>query len=94
MNDQSIKTRLTEAFSPIELVVMDDSHKHAHHKGTPHTQNTHFDVTIVSDAFTGMPLVARHRRIHHALADAFSGTLHALKISAYSPSEWSKKTAE
>ena len=94
MNQHDIQTILTQQFSPIELRVVDDSHKHTHHQGTPHTQNTHFDVTIVSTTFTGMPLVARHRRIHHALADAFSGTLHALKISAYSPSEWAKKTAE
>ena len=88
MNQHDIKQNLTQLFSPSFIDVVDDSHKHAGHRGTHHTSNTHFTVTIVSDFFNDMPLIKRHRHVNDALKDAFSHQLHALKIIAKTPSEW------
>ena len=92
MTQQDIINRLTDVFSPTHITVHDDSARHAHHQGTPHTQHTHFNVTIVSEQFDGQSRIQRHRAIHAALSDAFKGTLHALAIVAKTPTEWQALT--
>ena len=88
MNQHEITKILTQTFQPTHLEIEDDSSKHRHHQGTHHTENTHFNVVIVSDTFVGMSLIKRHRAINTALKPAFEGTLHALKITAKTPAEW------
>jgi BolA protein len=89
MNEQrvaTIRARLTEAFAPSRLDVEDDSARHAGHAGA-RSGGGHFNVTIVSTAFTGAGLLQRHRMIYDALGDAMSRDIHALSIKAYSPDE-------
>ena len=43
---------------------------------------SHFVLTIVSNAFAGKPLVARHRMIYELLGDLMKTRIHALKIDA------------
>jgi stress-induced morphogen len=41
----------------------------------------HFQVTIVSSAFDGLPLIDQHRRVNDALAEPLrDGTIHELRI--------------
>ena len=42
---------------------------------------------IVSDAFAGKPLVARHRLVYGALAEELQAGLHALQLSTKTPAE-------
>ena len=88
MNRQTIQHLLTTTFSPTHLMVIDESDQHQGHRGTPNTENTHFHVIVVSDAFDGQSLVMRHRQVNKALKDGFQGPLHALKITAKTPTEW------
>ena len=46
-----IAQKLTVAFSPAELSVVDDSAKHAGHSGSRPEGETHFSVRVVSNAF-------------------------------------------
>jgi stress-induced morphogen len=42
----------------------------------------HFQVTVVSQAFEGLSLVAQHRLVYEALAEPLAdGTIHELRIS-------------
>ncbi len=88
MNKNDIYTALHKEFDPIHLNVIDESHKHRSHQGTPHTENTHFHITIVSEKFEDASLIQRHRLINNALKTAFANQLHALKITAKTPKEW------
>ena len=88
MNKTIITDILTQTFKPKHLEVIDESHLHAHHRGTPHTENTHFHIIIVSNTFTNQSLINRHRAINSALNEGFKHQLHALKITAKTPSEW------
>ena len=88
MNQSDIIQQLTQTFTPTHLDVVDDSHKHHGHRGTPHTENTHFKVTIVSEKFDGLTLIQRHRCVNDALAEGFKQQLHALTITAKTPDEW------
>jgi len=41
----------------------------------------HFQVTIVSDAFNGLPLIQQHKLVNAALAAPLAdGTIHELRI--------------
>ena len=41
----------------------------------------HFQVTVVSPAFDGLPLIQQHKLVNAALADPLAdGTIHELRI--------------
>jgi stress-induced morphogen len=41
----------------------------------------HFQVTVASSRFAGLPLVEQHRLVYHALAQPLAdGTIHELRI--------------
>lgn len=84
---EQIRTLLTTAFSPQMLEVIDDSAKHAGHAGARPGGQTHFTVRIVSNEFTGMSRVARHRAVYAPLQPLFDAGLHALAIEAKAPEE-------
>jgi BolA protein len=84
---QRIAEKLTEAFNPQSLEVLDESHQHEGHAGHRPGGETHFRVYIVSTAFDGKTRVARHRMINEALSSELAGSVHALAIHAKGPSD-------
>ncbi len=87
MNVSQIITRkLTEAFSPLELEVIDESHHHEGHAGHQPGGQSHFRVKIVAEIFSGKLPLARHRLINEVLKDELAGPVHALAIKAEAPS--------
>ena len=83
----AIVEKLTQAFAPVRLDVVDDSHRHAGHAGARAGGETHYSVYIVSGAFRGKSRVDRHRMINATLAAELAGGVHALAISAAAPDE-------
>ena len=79
--------KLTEAFAPQSLEVVDESHQHEGHAGHRPGGQTHFRVCIVSEAFKGKTRLERHRMINAALAGEIAGGVHALAIHATAPGE-------
>ncbi len=82
---QKITQKLTDAFSPAELNVIDESDKHAGHVGARPEGETHFRVEIVSGTFEGKSRIEQHRLINQALAEELADRVHALSISANAP---------
>ena len=82
----AIERLLGVAFAPDELLVKDQSHLHAGHAGAEEGKG-HFDVTIVSEKFDGVNRIARHRMVYDALGSFMDTDIHALRITANSPSE-------
>ena len=91
-----MRKKLTEAFAPLVLEVVDESASHAGHAGAAvHAAKqggaatgigeTHFSVTIVSAAFEGLNRVARQRAIYQVLAEELAGPVHALALKADAP---------
>ena len=78
--EDEIKDKLTEAFAPDQLDVVNDSHNHAGHAGDDGTGETHFNVTIRAAAFGPLSRVARHRAVHKALGPDLIGRIHALAL--------------
>ena len=82
-----ITEKLTAAFAPESLQVVDESHQHVGHAGHRPGGETHFRVYIVSDAFRGKSRIERHRMIHEALQRDLAEGIHALAIHAAAPGE-------
>jgi BolA protein len=82
-----IAQKLTAAFSPSRLEVVDDSDRHAGHAGHREGGESHFNVLIEADAFAGVPRVARQRQVYAALAEELAGPVHALSLKVFAPGE-------
>jgi BolA family transcriptional regulator, general stress-responsive regulator len=82
-----ITEKLTEAFAPQSLDVVDESHQHAGHAGHRPGGGTHFRVYIVSEAFLGKTRIERHRMVNATLVGELAGGVHALAIHAGAPGE-------
>lgn len=82
-----ITEKLTQAFAPQSLQVVDESHLHEGHAGHRPGGQTHFRVHIVSESFRGKSRVERHRLINQALSGEFAAGMHALAIEASAPDE-------
>lgn len=80
-----LRDKLTRALAPAELDITDDSEKHRGHKGAG--GGGHYSVRIVSAAFEGKTLVARHRLVYAAVADEMRGAVHALALDTLTPAE-------
>ncbi|MEA2939163.1 MAG: BolA family transcriptional regulator, ral stress-responsive regulator [Alphaproteobacteria bacterium] len=82
-----IAEKLTHAFAPARLEVVDESHQHAGHSGARPGGETHFRVHIVSEAFRGKSRLERHRMVNETLSGELAGGVHALAIQASTPGE-------
>jgi len=87
-----IREKLQNAFAPSWLELVDDSARHAghHHEGGMDAKpggESHFNLTIVSEAFQGQGRLARQRAINAVLKEQLSGPVHALSIKARTPAE-------
>jgi len=84
--EAKIRQRLEQSLDPLELLIRDQSQLHVGHAGARDGKG-HFDITVVSQAFAGVSRVRRHRMVYDALGDLLESDIHALRISAYAPSE-------
>ncbi|KAJ5389051.1 BolA-like protein [Penicillium cataractarum] len=86
-----MRDKLTHAFTPSALTIRNDSHLHAHHAAMEGStsKETHFHVTIVSDAFESKMQPARHRMVYALLKEemAKEGGIHALQLKTKTPAE-------
>jgi stress-induced morphogen len=84
---ESIRQKLTDAFHPQVLQVINESHMH----NVPKNSETHFKVVVVSDQFeTIKSPLQRHRMINGTLSSELQGPVHALSIIAKTPAQWEK----
>lgn len=71
MDSAAIRTLLEQAFPEAAEVSVEDRTG----------GGDHFQVTVVSPAFDGVPLIDQHRRVNEALAAPLAdGSIHELRI--------------
>src|SRR2546423_10703300 len=68
-----ITEKLTQAFTPESLRVVDESHQHEGHAGHRPGGQTHFRVYIVAEAFRGKSRFGAHRLPTGPLRGEFKG---------------------
>lgn len=76
----TIIAKLTDAFTPTHLEVIDESSRHHGHAGWREGGETHFRVRLATHEFAGKPRVAQHRAVMAALKDELDTRVHALAI--------------
>lgn len=83
---ETVQSILAEKLSA-RVEIEDESHLHAGHAGA-RGGGKHLRARVISPAFEGKPLVARHRMVNAALAELLSnGTIHALALETKTPTE-------
>ena len=82
-----IRQKLSAKFAPEQLIVVDESVRHAGHSGARPGGETHFDVRIVSRSFEGVTRVERQRRVYVVLAEEMKNQIHALSLTTLTPAE-------
>ncbi|MCP4207258.1 MAG: BolA family transcriptional regulator [Shimia sp.] len=85
---QEIHDKLSVAFSPVDLQVVDDSASHAGHAGhasAPGGGESHFNVRIRAAVFVDQNRLVRHRAVHAALGEDLLCRIHALSLDIDTP---------
>ncbi|TCS39245.1 BolA protein [Paucimonas lemoignei] len=84
--EERILSLVSQAFSPLECRLEDDSSKHAGHAGAASGAG-HYRLRLVSTRFEGQNRITRHRLVYDCLRDLMQTEIHALNITALAPSE-------
>jgi BolA protein len=84
---RAIRQRLNAALAPSRLDLLDQSALHAGHAGARPEGESHFQLTIVAEAFAGKSRIERQRMVFAALGDLMQTEIHALAITALTPAE-------
>ena len=80
MNESTIFKKLSDYFSPTHLEVINESHKHQGHSGSPNTGNSHFSVVIKSKKLSNVSKLTGQRMIYRVLGEEMKKNIHALSI--------------
>ena len=84
--EAAIHLRLTQTFAPLRCQLEDESAAHAGHAGAA-SGGGHYRLLIISTLFEGQNRVNRHRLVYDCLRDMMHAEIHALAITALTPSE-------
>jgi BolA protein len=88
---EKLRDKFQAAFAPVELLIQDESARHAGHSGARAGGESHFRVRIVSTAFSGLRRVERQRLVYAAAAEEIAAGLHALTLVTLTPEEATKR---
>lgn len=92
MSRAHLTQMLRERLAASHVEVIDETAQHAGHAGLPQVGGDHFSVLIVAEQFTGKSLVERHRAVYAVLQEELKTAIHALKIQAVTPAEWTSRS--
>lgn len=76
---------LLQTLQPQHIEIIDDSALHAGHAGA--REGGHYRLLIVSAQFEGKKTMERHRMVYAVLAALMKSGIHALSITAKTPTE-------
>jgi BolA protein len=83
----TIQIRIEEKLSAgLELQHLDVQNESGNHNVADGAES-HFRVVLVAEAFSGVPLISRHRRVNQLLASELQD-IHALALHTYTEAEW------
>ena len=75
-----MREKLTQAFAPEVLEIIDESEAHKGHGGYQEGGETHFKIIIKAAAFNGMSRVAQQRAVMAAVKAELTERVHALAL--------------
>ena len=78
---------LNENFDLHRCYVSDVSESHKGHSGYVKGEETHFQITIISNDFKNKNRLERHKIVNNLLKDEFEGSLHSITYKLMTVSE-------
>ena len=75
-----IEKIINDNLNPMYLDVIDDSKSHQGHYQAPESGESHYNVTIISNSFSGMNRLEKERMVYKLLKEEFKHGLHALSL--------------
>lgn len=85
--EKRIKEKVQKNLSPLVMELRNVSQMHEGHAGHDESNDTHFELYVVTDEFDGMNRIARQRMLYSLLDEEFKNGLHALSIKALTKKE-------
>jgi acid stress-induced BolA-like protein IbaG/YrbA len=74
MTADKITSLMQQAFPNADIKVVGDD-------------GVHFQARIISEQFSGLSPIARHRLVYASLGDAMDAAIHALSLETLTPAE-------
>ena len=84
----NIENLILNNYEPNFFSVIDVSEKHRGHQNFKEGVESHFEVIIVSEKFTNLSRIERHRMVNLTLNKEFSSDLHSVVLKTYTPEEY------
>ena len=81
-----LRERISAALQPTALVIEDESDQHVGH-AEARSGRGHFHVKIISNIFTDLRPLQRHRLVYDAIGELMKTEVHAVSIDARTPEE-------
>ena len=81
---------LNENFDLYKCTVLDVSETHKGHSGYVEGEETHFEITIISNDFENQTRLERHKMVNKYLKKQYEGSLHSITFKLMTISESQK----
>ena len=80
MTIDDIKKRLSDFFLKSHIEVIDMT-----------SDSNHFSVLIISDIFSDLSLIDRHKLVYSLFEKELTNEIHAMQLKTFSKQEWKQK---
>ena len=84
----NIESLILKKYEPNFFTVIDVSEQHKGHQNFEEGVESHFEITIVSEKFTNLSRIERHRMLNRTLKEEFLSDLHSVVLKIYTPEEY------
>jgi BolA protein len=84
----NIENLILKTFKTEFLSVIDVSEQHRGHKNFKEDVESHFEIIIVSEKFTNLSRIERHRMVNQILKEEFLSDLHSVVLKIYTSEEF------
>ena len=75
-----IEKIINDNLKPTFLNIVDDSKSHQGHHQAPEAGESHYNINIISESFSGLNRIERERMVYKLLSEEFNNGLHALSL--------------
>jgi len=84
----NIENLILKNYDPKFFYVIDVSDQHRGHQSFKEGVESHFEIIIVSEKFTNLSRIERHRMVNRTLKEEFLSDLHSVVLKTYTSQEY------
>ena len=84
----NIENLILKNYEPRFFSVIDVTEQHRGHQNFKDGVESHFEIIIVSDKFTNLSRIERHRMVNRTLKEEFLSDLHSVVLKTYTSQEY------